>query len=115
MGELRNDFKKLEADLAISRSVNAKLRYRIKSLDRRSWSTPDCQYSRRECLEITGLRSNINNEDLEEKVLMIFEKLEMTVDSSNVEDCIVTACRVIKKKDLLSNFPNVRMLIKFKG
>ena len=28
----------------------------------------------------------MKNEDLEEKVLMIFEKLEVTVDSSNVEN-----------------------------
>ena len=33
MGELRKDFEKLEADLAISRSVNTKPRYRIISLE----------------------------------------------------------------------------------
>ena len=38
MGELRKDFKKLEADLAISRLVNTKLRDRIISLERQSWS-----------------------------------------------------------------------------
>ena len=27
------------------------------------------------------------NEDLEEKILIIFEKLEVTVDSSSVKDC----------------------------
>ena len=76
---------KLEADLAISRSVNTKLWDRIISLERHCWS--NSQYSRRECLEITVLPDDINNEDLEEKPLMIFEKLEVTVDSSNVEDC----------------------------
>ena len=74
IGELRNDFKKLEADLAISRSANTKLRDRIISLERQCCS--NSQYSRRECLEITGLPDNINNEDLEEKVLMIFEKIK---------------------------------------
>ena len=59
MGELRNDFKKLEADLAISRSVNNKLRDRIISLERKCWS--NSQNSRRECLEITGLPDDINN------------------------------------------------------
>ena len=72
MGELRNDFKKLEADLAISRSVNTKLRDRIISLERQCWS--NSQYSRLQCLEITGLPGNINNENLEEKALMSFEK-----------------------------------------
>ena len=84
MGELRNDFKKLEADLTISRSVNTKLIDRITSLERQCWS--NSQHARRECLEITGLPHNINNENLEEKALMILEKLEVTVDSSNVED-----------------------------
>ena len=83
MGELRNDFKKLESDLAISWPV--KLRDKIISLERQCWS--NSQYSRRECLEITGSPDNINNEDPEGKAPMIFEKLEVTVDSSNVEDC----------------------------
>ena len=59
-GELRNDFKKLEADLVISRAVNTKLRDRIISLEHQCWS--NSQYSRRECLEITGLPNNINND-----------------------------------------------------
>ena len=60
MGELRNDFKKLEADLVISRAVNTKLRDRIISLEHQCWS--NSQYSRRECLEITGLPNDINND-----------------------------------------------------
>ena len=60
MGELRNDFKKLEADLVISRGVNTKLRDRIISLEHQCWS--NSQYSRRECLEIAGLPNNINND-----------------------------------------------------
>ena len=65
MVELRNDFKKLVADLAISWSVNNKQRDRIISLERQCWS--NSQYSRRECLEMTGLPDNINSEDLEKK------------------------------------------------
>ena len=72
------DMGELEADLAKSRPVNTKLRDRIISLERQCWS--DSQYSIVECLEITGLSDNIKNEDLEEKALMIFEKLEANVD-----------------------------------
>ena len=71
MGELRSDFKKLEVDLAISRSVNTKLRQKMISLERQCWS--NSQYSRHEFMEITGLPDNINNDDLEEKALMTFE------------------------------------------
>ena len=71
MGELRNDFKKLEVDLAISRSVNTKLRDRIVSSERQCVS--NSQYYIRGCLEITGLPDNINNDGLEEKALMTFK------------------------------------------
>ena len=109
MVELRNDFKKLVADLAISRSVNNKQRDRIISLERQCWS--NSQYSRRECLEMTGLPDNINSEDLEEKILMILEKLEVTEDSSNVEDCHWLPGNQNKRFII----KNVRMLIKFEG
>lgn len=41
-------------------------------------------------MEITHLTENIRNDeddDLGEQVLMVFEKLEVTVDSSNVAYC----------------------------
>ena len=82
---LRKYFEKPETDLAFSRSVNTKLRDRISSLEHQCWS--NSQYSRRECLETTGIPDNIKNDDLEEKALMIFENLEVTIDSSNAEDC----------------------------
>ena len=109
MVELRNDFKKLVADLAISRSVNNKQRDRIISLERQCWS--NSQYSRHECLEMTGLPDNINSEDLEEKILMILEKLEVTEDSSNVEDYHLLPGNQNKRFII----KNVRMLIKFEG
>ena len=74
-----------ELRIALSRSINTKLRDRIIPLECQCWS--NSQYSRHELLKITGLPDNINNEDLEEKALMIFKKLEVTVDSSNVDDC----------------------------
>ena len=108
MVKLRNDFKKLVADLAISQSVNNKQRDRIISLERQCWS--NSQYSRRESQEITGLPDDINNEDLEEKARMIFEKLNVTADSSNVEDCHWLPGNQNKRFII-----NLRMLIKFKG
>ena len=59
IGEPRKGFEKLETELAISRSVNTKLRDSIISLVRQCWR--NSQYSRRECLEITGLPDNIKN------------------------------------------------------
>ena len=57
------------------------------SLEPQCWS--NSQYSRRECLEISGFPESLKKEDLEGTVLK--------VDLSNVEDCHRVASRTIKK------------------
>ena len=111
MGKLRKDFEKREPHLtAIYRSGNSKLKVGIISLEHQCWS--NSQYARRQCLEITGLHDNINNEDLEEKAPMILEKLEVIVDSSNVEDFHWLSSNG-KKKFIIKLSRNARMLIIF--
>ena len=61
------------------------LRERVTSLERQCWS--NSQYSRRECLELTGIPETSDNNTLESTVLKIFEKLEVHVDPTNVKDC----------------------------
>ena len=58
---------------------------KVVSLERQTWS--NCQYSRRECLELSGIPETIENKDLEGTVLGIFEKLNVMVDLINAEDC----------------------------
>ena len=99
MGELRNDFKKLEADLVISRAVNTKLRDRIISLEHQCWS--NSQYSRRECLEITGLPNNINNDPanilLDEDVLTSSSSEHVFKTSSRrLQDILKTYSRCLQ-------------------
>ena len=45
------------------------------------------QYSRRECLEISGIPESIPNDNLEETVLKIFNETGVTVNSRGVESC----------------------------
>ena len=52
-------------------------------LERKSWSNE--QYSRRECLEISGLPSSTEDSQLEGTVLQIFEKMDVKVYPQNVE------------------------------
>ena len=66
-------------------SVNTKLKEKVVSLERQTWS--NSQYFRRECLELSGIHETIENKDLEGTVLSIFEKLDVMVDPSNVENC----------------------------
>ena len=83
--DLKKDFEKLGSDLSVARQVNSVLRERVTSLKRQCWN--NSQYSRRECLELTGIPETSDNNTLESTVLKIFEKLEVNVDPSNFEDC----------------------------
>ena len=85
LSELRNDFKKIESELSVSKNVNSKLHERVVALERQCWG--NSQYSRLECLEITGIPDSISNDDLEENTIKIFDKLDVAIDPLNFEDC----------------------------
>ena len=55
------------------------------ALERQCWGNN--QYSSRESLEITGVPGSVSNDDLEETIIKIFDKLDVTTDPSNIEDC----------------------------
>ena len=82
---LKKDFEQLTSDFSITNLVNTKLKEKVVSLERQTWS--NSQYSRRECLEHSGIPETIENKDLEGTMLGIFEKLDVMVDPSNIEDC----------------------------
>ena len=65
--------------------MNGMLEKRVTNMERQCWS--NSQYSRRECLEVTGIPDSNQSKDLEQAVLKVFEKLEVMVDTANVEDC----------------------------
>ena len=85
LSDLKKDFEKLGSDLSVVRQVNSVLRERLTSLERQCWS--NSQYSRRKCLELTDIPETSDNNTLVRIVLKIFEKLEVNVDSCNIEDC----------------------------
>ena len=74
----------MQSELWVSRQ-SSKLREQIVSLERQCWS--NCQYSRRECWELSGLPESIENSELEDTALQLFKKLDVEVGSSNIEDC----------------------------
>ena len=57
----------------------------MNSLELQCWS--NSRYSRRECLKLTGIPETSDNNIRESTVLNIFEKMEVKVNPSNVEDC----------------------------
>ena len=74
----------MEADLKVSKSVTEAMKNRITVLECKCWSNE--QYSRRECLEISGILSDTEADKLEEILLKVFEKLDVDIDPKNVED-----------------------------
>ena len=85
LSELRNDFKKIESELPVSKNVNNKLHELVVALERQCWGNN--QYSRREFLEITDVPDSVSNDDLEKTTIKVFVKLNVAIDPSNIEDC----------------------------
>ena len=85
LSDLKKGFEQLRSDLSVTKQVNTKLKEKVVSLERQTSS--NSQYSRRECLELSGIPETIENKDLERTVLGIFEKLDVMVDPNNAEDC----------------------------
>ena len=75
IADLKSDFRRLES----------KLCDRVTSLERQCWANN--QYTRRECLEITGLPENTENGNLEDLTLKVLNEIGVNVDSRNVEYC----------------------------
>ena len=53
LSDLKKDFEQLRSDLSITKLVNTKLKEKVISLERQTWN--NSQYSRRECLELSGI------------------------------------------------------------
>ena len=75
----------LESDLAITKTVNESFRNQIRTLERQCQS--NAQHSRWEALEISGIPGNIDDGELEGKVLTVLSKLDVNIDPANVEAC----------------------------
>ena len=83
--EMKTKFKTLESEFHVSKTVTDNLTKYIKTSERKCYENE--QYTRRECLEISGILGNINDNALEETVLGLLSKYYTLVDPSNVEDC----------------------------
>ena len=85
LAELCKSYNKLESDLAITKTVNESLRNQILMLERQCWS--NAQYLRWKTLETSGIPENIDDGELEGKVLTVLSKLDVNIDPANVEAC----------------------------
>ena len=75
---MKKDFEKLGSEFAVSKQVNGMLEKRVINMERQCLS--NSQYSRRECLEVTGIPDSTESKDLEQTLLKVFKKLEVIVE-----------------------------------
>ena len=84
-----NHLKKLEADIAVFKTVNDRLVKRLVKTDRHCWE--NTQYSQRDTLEIVGIP---NSSVLEDTVYGVFKKIGVKIDERDVQ-----ACQCLKQKE----------------
>ena len=107
--EIRNlneSFSKLQSGVSVTKQVNTLLSSRLVSIERQCWL--NAQYSRRACLDIVGIPSEVEADALEEKVVAIFEKLGCHIPTKRIEEphshCqekeLHSHCQVFTKKGL---------------
>ena len=82
LSELRKYYEKLESDIIITKQVNTKLCDKIKFLERQCWANE--QYSRLAYLEIYSAPESITDNDLEEEVLNLLEKIDVQVHPDHI-------------------------------
>ena len=75
----------MESDLVISQNVNVKLVGRLVVTERKCWANE--QYSRRECLEISGIPESVSDNALEDKIQGGTKWNDAEVDAENIESC----------------------------
>ena len=91
--KLNDSFSKLESELSVTKQVNSLLSSRLANMECQCWA--DAQYSTRECIGIIGIPCEVKADDLEEKVVNIFEKLRCSIPPNQIEVCH----RVSKKSE----------------
>ena len=67
ISDLWQNYEKTQSELCVSRQVSSKLKERIVLLEQQC--RINCQYSRRECLELSDIPESIENSELEETAL----------------------------------------------
>ena len=81
--KLNDKFDKLQSDVCISKNVNDLLSSRLLNIERQCWA--NAQYSKKECLDIVGISSEVKDETLEESIVRLFDKLGCSIDTDRVE------------------------------
>ena len=78
-------FEIMESQIQVIKRVNDELVTRIGQIEKNCYR--NSQYSRRECIEISGIPADIENKSLENTALEIISRAGVNVHNENVEGC----------------------------
>ena len=65
--------------------MNTLLSKRLQTIEKQCWA--NAQYSKRDCLEISGIPSSVSDNDLEDVVCKAITKAVVEVSHKEIEDC----------------------------
>ena len=82
---LKENYKKLESDVSVSKTVSSLLTDQMNNVERPCWA--NAQYSRRECLEVVGIPSSVKIKNLEGKVCSVFNRIGVAVNPDDIDAC----------------------------
>ena len=74
----------MQSDLVVTKKVNSEFSSRLVNMERQCWA--NAQYLSMECLEVVGI-AEVEQKDLEGKVLPVLEKVGCKIDPNEIEDC----------------------------
>ena len=83
MRKLNESFSKLQGKVSVTKQSNILLSRKLVSIECQCWL--NAQYSRRECLDIVVIPSEVEANASEEKVVAIFEKLGCNIPTERIE------------------------------
>ena len=82
---LSSKLDQVESSLVVTKTVNDNLLNWITSLER-SLNSQE-QYNRRECLEVVGISTSVNDENLQSSVCNILNEIDVPCGPEGLEDC----------------------------
>ena len=84
--EIHCGFKKLELEIIVVKKVNDALAKQLSSLERQCLK--NAQYSRRECVEVVGIPSSVEHDQLEPTVCRILHHIGVNISGVKIEACL---------------------------
>ena len=82
---LKENYKKLESDISVSKNVSSLLTDQMNNFERQCWV--NAQYWRCECLEVVAIPSSVKIKDLEGKVCSVFNRIGVPGNPDDTEAC----------------------------